>query len=181
MPAGSRIIHVPPVRISCHKAPPQHGEPFQIKFRLSFDSSDTVFQDEITVPVLFDAPLFSDIQIDDGVNIRDRFYGKGNGNGQADAGEQLLIYSSKNRLRLYTNDPYVLFEDEEMVDEQIPAIWEDGYTLSSLITLSKDCPDGHIIEFTGSYETNTWNPIERNLYWGKLNITVKNKCSQLHE
>jgi hypothetical protein len=134
-----------------------------------------VYEDEVIVPVLFDAPYFKNIKADDGVLVRDRAFGTGNGNGQIDAGEKILFYESDHRLRLYTDDPFVIAAREELVDEQIPAIWEDGCTLSSIVAVSEECPDGHIIEFTGSYETNTYNPIERNVHWGKVSIKVNNQ------
>jgi enterochelin esterase-like enzyme len=167
-----RIILLPPFDIACSKLPPLHGEPFQVKFKITVQTGNEVFNDEIIVPVLFDGPLFTDLQIDDGRPIRDKAYGTGNGNGSVEAGEKILIYSGDHRLRLYTDDPWVISGEEKLVDEQIPAIWEDGFTLSSVIAISKDCPEGHVIEFTGNYETNTYNPIERNLHWGKVRITV---------
>ena len=164
---------LPPVNIVCHKQPPAHGEPFQVKLKITIEAEPAVFTDEIIIPVLFDAPWFTNLKTDDGLPVRGGAYGKGNGNGQTDAGEQIMLYEGDHRLRLYTNDPWVVAGDEELADEQIPAIWEDGFTLSSIIAISKDCPDGHVIEFTGNYETNTYNPIERNLHWGKVKITVR--------
>jgi enterochelin esterase-like enzyme len=172
--AGERIVTLPSLEVACHKLPPPHGEPSQVRFKIIIQTASDVFKDEIIVPVLFDVPDFTNLKTDDGLLIRDKAYGKGNGNGLADAGERILIYEGDHRLRLYTDDPWVIYQEEALVDEQIPAIWEDGFTLSSIIAISKDCPDGHIIEFTGNYETNTYNPIERNLHWGKVRIAVNN-------
>jgi hypothetical protein len=87
---------------------------------------------------------------------------------------KIMVYENDRRLRLYTNDQWVDRSQEVLHDEQLPAIWEDGFTLSSILRIKEDCPNGHIIEFTASYETNTWNPVERNLHWGKVLITVRN-------
>ncbi len=167
-----RIIQVPSFDIACTKLPPAHGEPFQVKFKITVQSVTDTYQDEVVVPVLFDAPLFTEIKIDDGVIIRDKAYGNGNANGIAEAGEHVMLYNGDHRLRLYTDDPWVIAADEKLADEQIPSVWEDSYALSSIVEISKDCPDGHVIEFSGDYETNTYNPIERNLHWGKIRITV---------
>jgi hypothetical protein len=172
--AGERIITLPPLEVTCNKLPPAHGEPFQVKFKITIEVANVVFKDEIIVPVLFDGQVLTDLKIDDGLLIRDKIYGKGNSNGQVNAGERILIYEGNHRLRLFTNDPWVLSGEEVLVDEQIPAIWEDGFTLSSIIAISQNCPDGHIIEFSGNYETNTYNPIERNVHWGKVRVTVNN-------
>jgi hypothetical protein len=151
-----------------------HGEPSQIRFRVYMNYGGKEYSDELIVPVLFNAPSFDSIRIDDGRNIRTRSYGSGNADGMADAGEKIMIYQGLHRLRLYTNDPWVIRDEEELVDEQIPAIWEDGYALSSVIAISNECPDGHIIELTGDYETNSFNPVERKLHWGTVKIKVSN-------
>jgi hypothetical protein len=172
--AESRILTLPPVKVSCTKNPPMHGEPSQIRFRVYMNYGGKEYSDELIVPVLFNAPSFDSIRIDDGRNIRTRSYGSGNADGMADAGEKIMIYQGLHRLRLYTNDPWVIRDEEELVDEQIPAIWEDGYALSSVIAISNECPDGHIIELTGDYETNSFNPVERKLHWGTVKIKVSN-------
>jgi enterochelin esterase-like enzyme len=170
---GQRIIEVPAFEISCSKQPPLHGEPFQIKFNVLIKSDREEFSDEITVPVLFEAPAFTNITIDDGIAVKDKAFGYGNGNGVIEAGEHVLLYEGDHRLRLYTDDPWVIRENETLVDEQLKSVWEDSFTLSSVVEISKDCPEGHMIEFIANYETVTYNPIERNLHWGKVRINVK--------
>ncbi|HLO61067.1 MAG TPA: alpha/beta fold hydrolase [Bacteroidales bacterium] len=172
--ARERILILPAIRATCGKTPPMHAEPSQVKFKVTIQSGDTTYADEVIVPVLFNAPAFDSIRIDDGRVIREKAFGKGNADGTANAGESIMVYKSKNRLRLYTNDPWINRSKEELMDEQIPSIWEDGYALSSVVTISPDCPDGHVIEFTGDYETNSYNPIERKLHWGTLKIKVSN-------
>jgi hypothetical protein len=172
--AGERIITLPPLEVSCSKLPPAHGEPFQVKFRITIEVANAVMKDEVIVPVLFDCPPFTNLRIDDQLLISDKAYGKGNGNGKAEAGEHILLYEGDHRLRLFTNDPWVIASKEILLDQQLPSIWEDGFALSSVVAISGDCPDGHVIEFSANYETNSYNPIERNLHWGKVIITVGN-------
>lgn len=170
-----RLIDLPPFEIYSDKEPPAHGEPYQIKLNVNMALHDNMVPDEIIIPLLFDdVPVFNDISVDDGVQWREQIFGKGNGDEIANAGEQILLYQGEHRLRLFTNDPWVDYSSEQVIDHQIPAVWEDGFMISSLIKIKDDCPDGHIIEFTGYYETNTWNPIQRNLHWGKVFLMVRN-------
>jgi hypothetical protein len=83
-----------------------------------------------------------------------------------------MIYAGNHRLRLYTDDPYVETEQEQLIDEVLPAKWPDGFTLSSVINVSADCPKGHVIEFLASYDTKTFMPIERKVTWGKVFVEV---------
>jgi enterochelin esterase-like enzyme len=170
--AYQRVIDLPPITIQCNKKPPGHGEPFQVKLNMAFQFDDKIQKDDITLPVLFDVPAFDSIRVDDGIVIRDKPFGIGNGNGIAEAGEKVMLYFGDHRLRLYTNDQWIVSEEEELCDEQLPSVWEDGFALSSIVTMAKDCPEGHTIAFTASYETNTYNPIERKVHWGKVNITT---------
>jgi enterochelin esterase-like enzyme len=161
--AGEHVLSVPPITVYCSKQAPPHAEPAGVKFRIRVNAGATVSEDECTVPVLYDAPAFSNIRIDDG---------KGNRNGLAEAGEKLLLYEGDHRLRLYTDDPWIDFKQEQLLDEMIPARWPDGFTLSSLIQVAPGCPDGHQVECLASYETKTFNPIERKVSWGKVTFTV---------
>ncbi len=174
--SGERLIDAGPFTISTNKQPPAHGEPFQIKLKVKTETDDTSSSDEIIMPVLFyNVDKFENIRIDDGRKIKDKAFGAGNNDGIVNAGERIMLYESDRRLRLYSNDKWVDRTKEVLHDEQLPAVWEDGFTLSSIIQIKEDCPDGHIIEFIGSYETNTWNPVERNLHWGKVYIRVVNR------
>jgi len=99
--------------------------------------------------------------------------GKGNGNGIAEAGEQIMVYQNGHRLRLYTDDPYVETRSERLFDEYVKGgHWDDGVTLTSIIKIADNCPSGHTIEFLSNYETKIW-PIIRRVHWGKVKITVK--------
>jgi enterochelin esterase-like enzyme len=174
---GQHIVNIPAFTIVSNKKAPVHAEPSQVKFKLQIENGKQSFSDDFIVPVLYEMPLFDSIQVDDQVAIRDSSYGKGNGNGIADAGENIMLYSGLHRLRLYTEDHLVLNNEETLADEIIPARWPDGYTLSSIIKISPDCPDGHVIDLYASYETKTFNPIERKTTWGKVKLTVHNNGS----
>jgi len=168
-----RVVQLPHFTIQCSKRPPLHGEPPWVRFMVNINLDTLVFEDELTLPVFFDVPLFDDVQIDDGSPVRDRAYGAGNANGVASAGEEIMLYVDSARLRLYTDDPYVQASRERLVDEMLPAQWPDGVTLSSVIKIREDCPAGHEIECLASYETKTHMPIERKVTWGKVKIKIE--------
>jgi enterochelin esterase-like enzyme len=175
--AGQRIVSLPSFTIASNKKAPQHGEPSQVKFKLRIQTGKQVFSDDFTVPVLYDMPFFDSVLVDDQVAIKDRPYGTGNSNSVAEAGENIMLYTGTHRLRLYTEDKWILNNEEKLADEIIPARWPDGYTLSSIIKISPGCPDGHVVECYASYETKTFNPIERKTTWGKIKLTILNKGS----
>lgn len=147
---GQRVAELT-FTLSCTKKPSPHAEPADVRFHLSGAVSD-----EFTAPVFFAVPLFDSVQVE----------------GTAVPGERISLLQGSHRLRLYTEDPWVLSEDERLKDEMIPARWPDGFTLSSVIRISPDCPDGHVIRLLGHYETKTFNPIERKLVWGQADIVV---------
>ncbi|MBA4056877.1 MAG: hypothetical protein C0490_19340, partial [Marivirga sp.] len=170
----TRIFTTPEFRILSNKKPPHDGSPSEIKFKIRINLGDTSFEDELTVPVLFDVPSYPSVAIDDGRATSDtvKVFGKGNGDGKASAGEQIMIYANGHKLRLYTDDPYVQTEMETLIDEVLPAKWPDGFTLSSVIKIDDNCPAGHVIECIGNYETKGFMPIERKVTWGKVRIQV---------
>jgi hypothetical protein len=135
--------------------------------------NNDVFFDAVTVPVFYDVPYFSNIQIDDGTAVKDKAMGTGNGNGQAEASERIMIYENNHRLKLYTDDPYVETASEVLFDEVLEGFWADGVTFSSIVKIADDCPSGHIIEFLANYETKTYMPMLRGVHWGKVRVTVK--------
>ena len=167
-----RIITLPAYTIQCNKQPPPHAEPPQVKFTVTIQSGNQVFTDDVVVPVLYQSPRFDSIQVNDKHTVRGTT--NGNGDGIADAGENIALTTGAHRLRLYTEDKWVLAQEENLEDEIIPARWPDGYTLTSVVKVSPGCPDGHIIEFYASYETKTFNPIERKTTWGKLQLRIRN-------
>jgi enterochelin esterase-like enzyme len=172
---GKRIVRTESFSILCNKKPPAHAEPPMVKFTLTEKNSAGNFMDDFTVPVLYDLPLFDSIRIDDGLTLRDSAFGKGNGNGVAEAGENILLYQGSHRLRIYAEDPWVPKDQERLAIEIIPARWPDGMSLSSVFHILPGCPDGHVISGIACYETKTFNPIERKLTWGSFRLTVRNK------
>jgi hypothetical protein len=162
------------LNVKCFKIPPAHAEPPEVKFRITIMTSRDTLTDDLEIPVFFDVTYFHHVQIDDGIMVKDSVWGRGNADHIANAAEKVLAYEDGKRLRLYTEDPWVIQENEQLLDEVIqPSIWPDGFTLSSIIHISPNCPDGHVIECLASYETKTYNPIERKVNWGKIRIVVQ--------
>ena len=159
------------------------ASPLGIRFNLEFtEGNSNKWFDEFDIPVFFDLPTFTDIKVDDGVKVKDEVYGKGNANGIVEAGENVMLYFNNSRLRLYYDDPYVEVTEERLYDETLFAHWEaDGVTLSSIIKISDDCPEGHVINFMASWEYKEYNPINRHVYWGEFSITVGTKGSASKE
>jgi enterochelin esterase-like enzyme len=158
--------------VRTNKEAPAHGEPAWIKVGVKMHGPD-VIDDEVVLPVFFDVPTLDDLQVDDGRAIRDKAYGKGNGDGIASPGEHVLLYTGEHRLRLYTDDPYVELLAERVVDEVVPSRWPDGFTLSSVVKIADDCPDGHVIRFLASYDTKVFETMERKVTWHAVSLTVK--------
>jgi hypothetical protein len=157
-------------RITASNRPPGNGAPFRLKFHLSMTSKKRAWKDEFEAPVMYDVPAFTNIGIDDGDS---EIFGSGNGNNMAEPGESILVYEISHvphRLRLYHDDPYI--EHERIYVDLQPDKWGDGYALSSVITISEDCPVGHPIKFLASYEVKEWKTIKRNVTWGTFTITV---------
>lgn len=157
-------------KVTASNPPVEDGSPFRIRFNLSFSTpNDQSWQDEFDAPVFYDVLEFDNIGIDDGDT---EIFGSGNGNNIAEPGETVMFYEitgMSKRLRVYYDDPYL---DERLYDEMQPDKWGDGYTLSSLIKVSEDCPLGHKIRFLACYEVKDWKSIKRNVTWGTFSITV---------
>jgi pimeloyl-ACP methyl ester carboxylesterase len=161
---GEKVFHSLPVSLSCNKAPPGDGSPPWLRFNVQLRCGDEVFSDAMTVPVFYDVPYFSHIRIDDE-----------NRNGQVEPSERIKLSENYRRLRLYTDDPYVESAAETLDDEMLPAIWPDGFTLSSVVKIAGNCPSGHTIEFLACYETKTFMPIHREVHWGRVNLLVNSE------
>ncbi|HJZ40968.1 MAG TPA: alpha/beta fold hydrolase [Bacteroidales bacterium] len=157
--------------VTASNLPPADGSPFRIRFNLSItDDKKHTWHDAFDAPVMYDVPEFTQVGIDDGDS---GIFGSGNGNNTAEPGETIMIYEISNgsrRLRLYYDDPYI--DGERLYDEIQPDKWGDGYSLSSLIHIAKDCPPGHQIRFLASYEVKDWKKIRRDVTWGTFTITV---------
>jgi len=189
----SSVCQSQAVGIFCTKTPPDDASPPWIKLNVAVRCGNDVFFDAITVPVFYDVPYFSEILIDDGIdcfvprndgdvprndgdvprNDVKTAMGAGNGNGYVEASEQIMIYENGQRLRLYTDDPYVETEAEILHDQLLQGIWSDGFRLSSIVKIADHCPAGHTIEFLSNYETEERMPIRRIVHWGKVSVTVK--------
>ncbi len=168
---GQRLVPVT-FRVRTDKTPPAHAEPAWIGLDVTIKAGERAFKDEVVVPVFFDVPVLNGVRVDDGRTLRDKAYGTGNGDGLAAAGEAVMLYTGDHRLRLYTDDPYVVTGSERVADEVIPSRWPDGFTQSSIVKIGADCPEGHVIEFLASYETKDFESIERHVTWGKVFLTV---------
>jgi len=156
--------------VTASNPPVTDGSPFRTRFNLTFSvDKKQSWKDEFDAPVFYDVLEFANIGIDDGDT---EIFGSGNGNNIAEPGETVMFYEitgMSKRLRVYYDDPYL---DERLYDEIQPDKWGDGYTLSSLLRVSEDCPVGHKIRFLASYEVKEWKAIKRNVTWGTFTITV---------
>lgn len=158
-------------KITANNKPTTDGSPFRVRFNLTItDDKNQAWDDEFDVPVFYDVPKFTNIGIDDGDS---EMFGSGNGNNIAQPGESVLIYEITNgshRTRLYYDDPYI--DNERLYDEVQPDKWGDGYSLSSIVHISDECPPGHKIKFLMCYEIKDWKAIKRNVTWGTCTITI---------
>ncbi len=171
--SGEAIWSTAKYKITASNLPVLDGSPFRIRFYLIItDDKQHTWQDDFDVPVYYDVPEFTNIGIDDGDS---EIFGSGNGNNIAEPGETVMIYEISNgsrRMRLYYDDPYI--DRERLYDEIQPDKWGDGYSLSSLVHISKDCPPGHQIKFLANYEIKDWKTIRRDVTWGIFIITIGN-------
>lgn len=171
IPAGELGWLLTEFKVTANNKPTTDGSPFKIRFDLSIsDEKGLVWNDEFDAPVFYDVPEFTNIGIDDGDS---EMFGSGNGNNIAQPGEHILIYEITNgshRTRLYYDDPYI--DHERLYDEVQPDKWGDGYSLSSIVHISEDCPPGHQIKFLASYEVKDWLAIRRDVTWGTFTITI---------
>jgi enterochelin esterase-like enzyme len=166
----TRLTLSPPFNIYCNKKAPDDAAPSQIKFTIHIVLKDTVFKDEMIVPVFFDVPAFRNYTVMDRYSPADSLFGTGDGDGIAEPGESIMILVDGHRTRLYSNDPYITADQEQLVTERLPAKWPDGFTSSSVIKIGPDCPEGHVLELLACYETKTYMPIRRIMHWGKVFI-----------
>lgn len=168
--AGEPVWISPDFKITASNNPPENGAPFRLKFHLTISDKKNTWVDEFEAPVMYDVPEFTNLGIDDGDS---EIFGSGNGNNIAEPGESILVYEVSHvphRTRLYYDDPYI--DNERIHVDLQPDKWGDGYAVSSVIHISKDCPIGHQIQFLASYEVKEWKTIKRNVTWGTFTITV---------
>jgi pimeloyl-ACP methyl ester carboxylesterase len=98
---------------------------------------------------------------------------QGNADGLAAPGERVMLFKDQYPLRLYSNDPYIVSEEETLVDMILLGQWPDGFTHSSVVKISDDCPPGHVIVFLASYETKTFMPMYSEVIWGKVKLSIQ--------
>ncbi|MGE5393778.1 MAG: hypothetical protein ACM3P1_03485, partial [Candidatus Saccharibacteria bacterium] len=184
---GQYLIHTNAFKIATSKKATSDGSPEYLRVKVYMEYGKESNENTIVIPVFYDVPAFNDVLVDDGRLMKSQYWDEengdfkevsyrrnnlGNGDGIAAPGEKFMLLKDNHRLRLYTDDPYVVANEEQIDDEVIPSVWPDGYTVSSIVKIAPDCPAGHVIEFIGHYETKTWFPIYRQVKWGKINITV---------
>ena len=171
---GEKILQSESIGIICDKTPPEDATPPWVRLNIEINCDGVVTHNAVTIPVYYDVPYFSHIRIDDGLGVRGGPNGKGNINGFAEPSESIILFENYQRLRLYTDDPYVEQYPEGYFYEMITSgIWPDGFSRSSIVKIADNCPPGHTIEFLACYETKTFMPIQRKVVWGKVKIVVK--------
>ncbi len=154
-------------KVICTKKPPSNGSPAWLNMKTTISFEDSYTEDSFTVPVWFDVPYFEKIQLNTAnaeTTTNNRFVSRG---------ESFSLKQDGHLLKLYTEDPFVDFNEEKVFAEVIPAYWPDGLSPSSQVKIADDCPNGHEIEFLAFYETKTYKPIFRQRHWGKVKIVVK--------
>lgn len=170
----SVILKMNPLIIQSKVAPPTDASPYMLRLKVLIESADGQSDDDVLLPVHYDVPYFKHIAIDDGIGVKSPIRGAGNGNRMVEPGESIILYENFQALRLFTNDPFVVACNEELFNGMLTCgIWPDGYTHSSIVKISEECPSGHTIEFLSSYETKTYMPIKRSVIWGKVSVVVK--------
>ena len=93
------------------------------------------------------------LEVEEATNV-----GEGNGNGIANPGEWISIFTKSDLdslhdfgLQLFTEDPYVAKDNRRMLFFARND-WSGAQRLTSQVQIKPDCPDGHEIKFYGIYE-----------------------------
>ncbi|ACT92955.1 alpha/beta hydrolase [Dyadobacter fermentans] len=122
-------------------------------------------KDQFLLEVPFYSPQSTlvNFKIADGQNVnleqeKQTRVGEGNGNGIANPGEWISIFTKSDLdslhdfgLQLYTKDPYVAMSNRRMLFFGRND-WSGAQRLTSQVQIRPDCPDGHEIAFYGIYE-----------------------------
>ncbi|HAH22768.1 MAG TPA: hypothetical protein DCL77_03215, partial [Prolixibacteraceae bacterium] len=156
---SQQLFKTKPFKIYSNKIPSSDGAPEWLRMKVTMECDTFHGEDYFVLPVFYKVPYFENLKVDDGrvvaptkkqsdfsKSVTDSIYGQGNGDAIVAPGEKIMLYEQDRRLRLFTDDPYVVAADEKLVDEILPAFWPDGYTLSSVVKIADNCPSGHIIE-----------------------------------
>jgi pimeloyl-ACP methyl ester carboxylesterase len=186
IPTNKKVFSTLPFKVQCDKTPPADGAPGWLRVNVEMKYDSSFFSDVLVLPLFYEVPVFDSVQVDDGCFVAptlnygdfnkltvDSVYGAGNGDGLASPGERVMLCQNGHRLRLFSDDPFVVAADETLIDEFLPGRWPDGFTLSSVVKIAGNCPPGHKIEFLACYETKTYMPMYRKLKWGKVKLEVK--------
>ena len=157
-------------RIETTKQPPKDGSPPWVRFTAEIEYQGHVFEDNFVVPVWFDVPAFQNVVI---VSHRAPDPESGQKVSSVAPSCRISVFEDGHRLKLYSDDQCVVADEEVHEYEVLPAHWPDGFTPVSSVKIADSCLSGHVIEFLGHYETKTWNPIYRQVKWGKVFVEVK--------
>ncbi|WP_162242749.1 esterase family protein [Dyadobacter sp. Leaf189] len=133
----------------------------KLKLVLNYNGKKDQFL--LEVPFYSSEKRLTNFIIADGRNVnleveKQTRVGEGNGDGIANPGEWISIFTKSDLdslhdfgLRLYTEDPYVAMENRRMLF-LARADWSGAERLTSQVQIKPNCPDGHEITFYGIYE-----------------------------
>ncbi|MCA9259535.1 MAG: alpha/beta fold hydrolase [Planctomycetales bacterium] len=165
----------PEILVTPNKSAPSNRIDHRIRFDIEFSDGR---KEEVFVPQYFDTPDFTDIRIDDGRGISGSRGAPGEGTGNADGivnpGEKILVHTGVQKLRLYTDDPNVIWLEEEQHSQLLPSVSGPDFRLTSLVQISPSAKPGTKIRFLANYETkrNVSDPIQPIVHWGAVTLTV---------
>ncbi|MEJ1240449.1 alpha/beta fold hydrolase [Chryseolinea sp. T2] len=174
MSKGIRISKSNAISIRCSMKPPADAAPPFVKLHVALTTGNVTRHSELVIPVMFDVPEFTTVEIDDNRSINDstKARGDGNGDGIVQAGERIVVYVDGHPLKLYADSKFIRHEQEEEFDIMVPAKWPDGFTLASVAKVDDNCPSGTELELLGNFETKEYMPIKRTVHWGRVRIQV---------
>jgi S-formylglutathione hydrolase FrmB len=133
----------------------------KLKLMVSYNGKKEQFL--LEVPFYSPEKILNHFEIADGRTVKleveeKTVVGEGNGNGIANPGEWISIFTKSDLdslhdfgLQLYTEDPYVNIENRRMLFFARND-WSGEQRLTSQVQITSDCPDGHEIHFYGLYE-----------------------------
>ena len=141
----------------------RHAELDRAKLKLTVSYNGKKDQFLLEVPFYSPEKTLSKFEIADGRNVNlevenQTRVGEGNGNGIANPGEWISIFTKSDLdslqdfgLQLFTEDPYVDMDNRRMLF-LARADWSGAQRLTSQVKIKPNCPDGHEISFYGIYE-----------------------------
>jgi S-formylglutathione hydrolase FrmB len=141
----------------------RHAGLDRAKLKLTLQYNGRKDQFLLEVPFYSPTEPLARFQIADGRQVNLEMEGKslvgeGNGNGAANPGEWISIFTPSELdslhdfgLQLYTEDPYVAMDNRRML-YFARNDWSGAQRLTSQVQIKPDCPAGHEITFYGIYE-----------------------------